>query len=84
MDYYNKRADDQLSYLSDMWALHITNTGFRWNKVSVKHTRRLCVRFFAYIQCGRRFVSVSPVVASLLVPEETPIDVIAGEDQGSH
>ncbi|CAM9432539.1 unnamed protein product [Ectocarpus sp. 6 AP-2014] len=33
VDYYDKRADDQLSYLSDMWALHITNTGFRWNKV---------------------------------------------------
>lgn len=41
VDYYNRRADDQLSYLSDMWALHITNTGFKWSKVS--HATRYAV-----------------------------------------
>ena len=34
VDYYTSTADNQLSYLSDMWALHIMNTGFQWNKVS--------------------------------------------------
>eukprot|EP00903_Cladosiphon_okamuranus_P007945 g7670.t1 len=34
VDYYNRRAGDELTYLSDMWALHITNTGFKWNKVT--------------------------------------------------
>ncbi|CAM9724991.1 unnamed protein product [Pylaiella littoralis] len=31
---YNIRAGDPLSYLSDMWSLHITNTGFRWKQVT--------------------------------------------------
>eukprot|EP00752_Nemacystus_decipiens_P005537 g5009.t1 len=34
VDYYNRRAGDELSYLSDMWALHITNTGFKWSKIA--------------------------------------------------
>lgn len=33
VDYYRTRADGELSYLNDMWTLHITNTGFSWNKV---------------------------------------------------
>lgn len=33
VDYYNERQGEPLTYLDDMWALHITNTGFRWHKV---------------------------------------------------
>ncbi|CAM9797370.1 unnamed protein product, partial [Scytosiphon promiscuus] len=34
VDYQDKRQGEPLTYLGDMWALHITNTGFRWHKIT--------------------------------------------------
>lgn len=47
-----------LSYLGDMWALHITNTGFKWEKVGVGRDRRVTWMGHLVLICDLSSVSL--------------------------